>query len=88
MGKRTEVRLTLSSEAMEKRLDRLREKSGLSSRLDVFNHAFFIMEVVVNEIVSGRSICSLDKENNRLKELVFAELPCQKINDADKPTKH
>ena len=58
-----------------KELDELLERTGLKTRVNLFNHALTLFEWAVRERESGRIIASMDEETGRYKELEMPGLP-------------
>jgi hypothetical protein len=56
-------------------LDEILERTGLKTRVNLFNHALTLFEWAVRERESGRIIASMDEETGRYKELEMPGLP-------------
>ena len=52
------------------RLDQLARESGVTKK-DIINNALTLLEWAIDEVKAGRSIASIDAQENRYKELVL-----------------
>ena len=83
----TRVQLDLSAERVEQ-LDRLAGEAGFSTRKDLFNNAFALLQWAVKEARRGRAIASVDEKAERFTELnmpFLSELSHRAEQKASKP---
>ena len=55
-------------------IDALILKAGLKTKKELFNNALAIFEWALNEKKNGRSIASIDKDNEVIRELLMPTL--------------
>jgi len=55
-------------------LEALQKESRLDTRKDLFNTALTLFEWAVEEVKAGRTIASIDEDNNRYREIVMPAL--------------
>jgi hypothetical protein len=70
-------------EEKARELEALMKETGVATKKDFINNALTLLEWVIQEKKKGRSIASVDEENQRYRELVMPLL--EMISG---PTKH
>lgn len=76
----TRIQLELPEERLSE-LERLMEQTGITTKKDLLNSALTLFEWAVRERQAGRTIASVDEQNQRYKELVMTSLERGRTSD-------